>query len=181
MFKKMLTVLLAAMLLCAAASCAAQSETIHLADLGEGYEAVLVMDNPVTLTSFEDVMPTGFVYVIASREGVADVDIVVTKSDEAEGLSLADLGEKGMAILCELLGEQYVNPIYEEKTTPSGNLYLQICSNEEESEVDSMLTLFEGYLIEMDVYREDFSKLSEADKAFAEELFFALWFRKTNE
>ena len=181
MFKKILTVLLAAMLLCVAACCAAESETIHLADLGEGCEAVLVLDNPVTLTSYDDLMPTGFVYVKASREGVADVHIVVAKSEEAEGLSLADLGENGMKILGDLIGEQYDNPVYEQKTTPSGNLYLHVCSNEEESEIDTLVTLFEGYLISMDVYREDFSKLSQEDIAFAEELFYALWFNRTNE
>lgn len=181
MFRKILTALLAAVLLCAAACCAQASETIHLADLGEGCEAVLVMDNPVTLTTFEDVLPTGFVYVKASRAGVADVHIIVTKSDEAEGMSLAELGEEGMAILSGLMAEAYANPICEEKTTPSGNLYLHVCSNEDESEIDSLVTLFEGYLIEMDVYHEDFSKLSPEDMAFAEELFYALWFRRTNE
>ena len=44
-----------------------------------------------------------------------------------------------------------------------------------------MLTIFEGYIITMDVYREDFSKLSEADKAFGEEMLYALWFNRTNE
>ena len=176
MFKKMLTVLLAAMLLCAAACCAAESETIHLADLGEECEAVLVLDTPVTLTSYDDLMPTGFVYVKASRDNLADVHIVVAKSDEAGDMSLADMGETGMAILKELVGEQYENPMIEEKTTPSGNLYIEVCSNEEDSEIDTMLTIFEGYLITMDVYREDFSKLSPEDKAFAEEMFFGLWF-----
>ena len=181
MMKKILTMLLAAILLFAAACAVAQSETIHLADLGEGCEAVLVVENPVALSFLNDEIATGFVYAKASREGLADVHIVVAKSEVAEGMSLADMGEEGMAILKELVGEQYENPIIEEKTSPSGNLFIEVCSNEEESEIDSMLTIFEGYIIVMDVYREDFSKLSDADRAFGEEMLYALWFNRTNE
>lgn len=179
--KKILTILLTAVLLCAAACCMAESETIYLADVGEDCQAVLVVDNPVTVTFNSEEVPAGFVYATLSREGLADVHVVIAKSEVAEGLSLADLGEEGMAMLKELVGEQYENPIIEEKTSPSGNLFIKVCSNEEESEIDTMLTLFEGYLIEMEVYREDFSKLSEADKAFGEEMLYALWFSRTNE
>ena len=179
--KKILTVLLAAMLLCAAACCVAESETIYLADVGESCEAVLVVENPVSVSFLNDEVATGVVYAKVSREGLADVHIVIAKSEVAEGLSLADLGEEGMNVLKELVGEQYDNPIIEEKTSPSGNLFIEVCSNEEESEIDSMLTIFEGYIITMDVYREDFSKLSEADKAFGEEMLYALWFNRTNE
>lgn len=176
MIKRILTVLLAAALLCAAACCTAESETIYLADVGESSQAVLVMDNPVTIT-FENEIPAGFVYAKASREGLADVHIVIAPSEVAEGKSLKDLGEEGLTALKELMGEQYQNPIFEEKTSPSGNLYLEVCANEEESEIDSMVTLFEGYLIQLDVYREDFSKLSQEDKAFGEEILFALWIK----
>ena len=179
--KKILAILLTAVLLCAAACCVAESETIYLADVGEGCEAVLVVDNPVTVSFNSDEVPAGFVYATVSREGLADVHVVIAKSEVAEGMSLADLGEEGMAMLKGLIAEQYDNPIIEEKTSPSGNLFIEVCSNEEESEIDTMLTLFEGYLIEMDVYREDFSKLSEADKAFGEEMLYALWFNRTNE
>lgn len=184
--KKILTMLLAAMLLaamllCAAACCAAESESIYLADVGEGCEAVLVVENPVTVSFLNDEVATGFVYAKVSREGLADVHIVIAKSEVAEGMSLADLGEEGMAILKNMVGEQYENPIIEEKTSPSGNLFIEVCSNEEESEIDTMLTIFEGYIITMDVYREDFSRLSEADKAFGEEMLYALWFNRTNE
>lgn len=179
--KKILTMLLAALLLCAAACAVAESETIYLADVGEGCEAVLVVDNPVTVSFLNDEVATGFVYAKVSREGLADVHIVIAKSEVAEGKSLADLGEEGMAVLKELVGEQYENPIIEEKTSPSGNLFIEVCSNEEESEIDTMLTIFEGYIISMEVYREDFSKLSEADKAFGEEMLYAFWFNRTNE
>ena len=181
MMKKILTALLAALLLCAASCCVAQSETIHLADMGEGCEAVLVMENPVAVEFINDELPSGFVYAKASRDGLADVHIVVAKSDEAEGLSLADLGETGMAILCELMGEQYESPVYEQKTTPSGNLYLEVCSSEEDSQIDTLMTLFEGYLISMDVYHEDFSPLTGEDKAFAEEMLYSLWFNRTGD
>ena len=181
MTKKIVTVLLACALLCVAAFAAAQSETIRLADVGESKEAVLVLENPVTVNFDLEDVPAGFVYARVSRAGVADVHIVIAPSEVAEGMSLADLGEEGMAILKEMVSEQYENPIIEEKTSPSGNLFIEVCSNEEESEIDTMLTIFEGYIITMDVYREDFSKLSEADKAFGEEILYALWFNRTNE
>lgn len=181
MTKKIVTVLLACALLCVAAFAAAQSETIRLADVGESKEAVLVLENPVTVNFDLEDVPAGFVYARVSRAGVADVYIVIAPSEVAEGMSLADLGEEGVAVLQELIGEQYADPIYETKTSPSGNLYLEVCSNEEESEIDTMLTLFEGYLIELDVYRDDFSKLSDEDKAFAEEILYALWINETAE
>ena len=85
-----------------------------------------------------------------------------------------DLDADGIALFKSLCGAQYIEPVITEKTTPAGNMYIQVFSNEE-SEISSYVTLFEGYLIQIDYYHPDFSKLSDEDHAFAEEILHGIW------
>ena len=85
-----------------------------------------------------------------------------------------DLDADGIALFKSLCGAQYIDPVITEKTTPSGNMYIQVFSNEA-SEVGSYVTLFEGYMIQIDYHHSDFSELSAADHAFAEEILYGIW------
>lgn len=171
--KRFLTVLLAAMLLCVASFAAAEDTHWSLAEIGDTHEIVLDMENPVHV-GFMDDMPAGTVYARATRTGCANVYIIITPSEISEGISMNDLDADGLALFKSLCGAQYIDPVIAEKTTPSGNLYIEVFSNEA-SEICSFVTLFEGYLIQIDYYHPDFSKLSDADHAFAEEILHGIW------
>lgn len=171
--KRFLTVLLAAMLLCVASFAAAEDTHWSLAEIGDTHEIVLNMETPVHVGFMND-MPQGTVYARATRTGCANVYIIVTPSEISEGISMSDLDADGLALFKSLSGAQYIDPVITEKTTPSGNLYIQVFSNEG-SEIVSYVTLFEGYLIQIDYYHPDFSKLSYEDHAFAEEILHGLW------
>lgn len=171
--KRFLTVLLAAMLLCVASFAAAEDTHWSLAEIGDTHEIVLDMENPVHV-GFMDDMPAGTVYARATRTGCANVYIIITPSEISEGISMNDLDADGLALFKSLCGVQYIDPVIAEKTTPSGNLYIEVFSNEA-SEICSFVTLFEGYLIQIDYYHPDFSKLSDADHAFAEEILHGIW------
>ena len=166
--KRFLTVLLAAMLLCVASFAAAEDTHWTLTEIGDTHEIVLEMETPVHV-GFLDDMPQGTVYARATRTGCANVYIIITPSEISEGISMNDLDADGLALFKSLCGAQYINPTINEKTTPAGNMYIQVCSNEV-SDIDSFVTLFKGYLIQLDYYHPDFSKLSDADHAFAEEI-----------
>ena len=171
--KRFLTVLLAAMLLCAASLAAAEDTAWTLTKIGDTHEIVLNTENPVHV-GFMDEMPEGTVYARATRTGCANVYIVITPSEISEGISMNDLDADGLALFKSLCGAQYINPVITEKTTPAGNMYIQVFSNEV-SEINSFVTLFEGYLIQIDYYHPDFSKLSDEDHAFAEEVLHGIW------
>ena len=171
--KRFLTVLLAAMLLCAVSFAAAEDTAWTLTKIGDTHEIVLNTENLVHV-GFMDEMPEGTVYARATRTGCANVYIVITPSEISEGISMNDLDADGLALFKSLCGEQYADPMITEKTTPSGNMYIQVFSNEA-SEIVSFVTLFEGYLIQLDCYHPDFSGLSDADHAFAEEILHGLW------
>ena len=87
---------------------------------------------------------------------------------------MKDLDADGIALFKSLCGAQYIDPVITEKTTPAGNMYIQVFSNEG-SEIMSYVTLFEGYMIQIDYYHQDFSKLTDEDHAFAEEILHGIW------
>ena len=171
--KRFLTVLLAAMLLCVASFAAAEDTHWSLTEVADTHEIVLNTETPVHVGFMED-MPEGTVYARATRSGCANVYIIITPSEISEGISMNELDADGLALFKSLCGAQYVNPVINEKTTPSGNMYIQVCSNEM-SDIDSFITLFEGYLIQIDYYHPDFSELTAEDHAFAEEILHGIW------
>lgn len=171
--KRFLTVLLAAMLLCVASFAAAEDTHWSLTEIGDTHEIVLNMETPVHI-GFMDDMPQGTVYARATRTGCANVYIIITPSEISEGISMKDLDADGIALFKSLCGAQYIDPVITEKTTPSGNMYIQVFSNEG-SEIMSYVTLFEGYMIQIDYYHQDFSALSDEDHAFAEEILHGIW------
>ena len=171
--KRFLTMLLAAMLLCVASFAAAEDTYWSLAEIGDTHEIVLNTETPVHVGFMND-MPQGTVYARATRTGCANVYIIVTPSEISEGISMSDLDADGLALFKSLCGAQYIDPVITEKITPSGNLYVQVFSNES-SEICSFVTLFEGYLIQIDYYHQDFSGLRDEDHAFAEEILHGLW------
>ena len=173
MMKRFLTVMLVAMLVCAASFAAAEDTNWFLTKIGDTHEIVLNMDTPVHV-GFMDDMPLGTVYARATRTDCANVYIIIVPSEITESISLKDLDEDGLALFKSLCGAQYINPEITEKTTPSGNLYIQVFSNEQ-SQVNSFITLFEGYMIQIDYYYPDFSELDADDHAFAEEILYGIW------
>ena len=172
--KKILALILTLTLLAAAGlACAEEKTDWTLAKIADTHEIVLNMDTPVHV-GFMDDMPEGTVYARATREGCANVYIIITPSDVSDGISMNDLDEEGLALFKSLCGAQYLMPVITERTTPAGNLFIEVCSNEE-SDIDSFITLFEGYLIQIDYYHPDFSELTEADHAFAEDILYGIW------
>ena len=171
--KRCLIVLLAALLLCVASFAAAEDTHWTLTEIGDTHEIVLITETPVHV-GFLDNMRAGTVLARATRTGCANVYMIITPSEISEGISLSELDAEGLEIFKSLCCEQYDNPIVTEKVTPSGNLYIEVFSNEE-SEINSFVTLFEGYMIQIDYYHQDFSKLNDADHAFAEEILHGIW------
>ena len=66
----------------------------------------------------------------------------------------------------QMVGAMFENPEIHLDVTPSGNMYLHICSNEA-SDIDTIFTLYKGYFVELIQFSgEDFAPLTEEDKAF---------------
>ena len=63
--------------------------------------------------------------------------------------------------------------------SPEGNLYLFVSSNDE-WDVDSLFTIYEGYFVELIQYHDDYSQQTEADDDFARSLLYGIAF-STNE
>lgn len=173
MKKKLATVLVLVLLATAGAASAQENKDWTLTNIGDTHKIVLEAETPLEII-FEDDMPEGTVYAKATRSGCADVHIIIAPSEISEGISMNDLDEAGMEHFRSLCGAQYANPVFEERTTPSGNLYIEVCSGEQ-SDVDSFITLFEGYMIQLDYYHPDFKALTDADHAFAEEVLYGIW------
>lgn len=180
MMKKLLGFTLAALMLagCACAEIATVETTIPLTQ----------PDSPVTITltceealevAFDQDVPSTMVRATVHSEEHADVVISIAPSELYAGMSMADLSDEELEQLQQMAGEQYENPTFATETSPEGNLYLFVSSNDE-WDVDSLFTIYEGYFVELIQYHDDYSQQTEADDDFARSLLYGIAF-STNE
>ena len=145
-----------------AVTCAFARQTETLATIGDQFDIVLTYDAPMTITPLE--APASYVFCTVEREGLASVFVSIAPSELTDGLSMAELGEEGRNMLTAMSASQYANPLTEVCATPSGNMYLSICSNEE-LEIDTLFTLYKGYFVELTQWAEEGGQLTDADEA----------------
>ena len=134
----------------------------------------LTCDSALEVVFDEDV-PTGVVRATVHSDEHADVVISIAPSELYVGRSMADLSEEELDELRSIAGEQYENPTFATETSPEGNLYLFVSSNDE-SDIDSLFTIYEGYFVELIQYHDDYSEQTDADDDFARSLLYGIEF-----
>ena len=141
-------------------------------------------DSPVTITltyegdleiEFDESAPSGSVRATVHSDEHADVIISIAPSELFLGRSMADLDEEELQQLQEIAGSQYENPIFAQETSPEGNQYLFVSSNEE-CDVDNLFTIYQGYFVELIQYHEDYSEQTDADDDFCRSLLYGIHF-----
>lgn len=163
--KKLLSLLLVLCLVLGATSALAQTVTTELMKLDNGVTVVINHDESVQIDSAVQTIPNFGFWTL--EDGVhAAVALNIAPSEIDSELSLADLTEEQQLQYGKQVGEMFANPEIHLDTTPSGNKYLHICSNEE-SDIDTIFTIYKGYFVELIQFSgDDFAQLTEADKAF---------------
>jgi len=159
--------LLTALLFLLAAGCAA-AETTVLLETVTGESIVLEHDKTLKMTKADSPDP-GNAHWTISTSGCASVSLSIAPSEIDGTLSLEDLSESEQLKYGEMVGAMFASPEITLQKTPSGILYVQVCSNEE-SDIDTLLTIHNGYFIELVQYNEDFSQLTKADQDFCRNL-----------
>ena len=163
--KKMLSLLLALCMMLSMTCALAQTLTTELMKLDNGTTIVFNHDENVQIFPIEHETPDmGFWWLTDNVN--AGVYLCITPSEIDSELSLADLTEEQLLQYGQMVGEMFENPEIHLDITPSGNMYLHICSNEE-SDIDTIFTLYKGCFVELTQFSDnDFVTLTEEDKAF---------------
>ena len=174
MMKKLICLTLAALMITglACAEIATVETTIPLTQPDSPVTITLTCDSALEVVFDEDV-PTGVVRATVHSDEHADVVISIAPSELYVGRSMADLSEEELDELRSIAGEQYENPTF--ATSPEGNLYLFVSSNDE-SDIDSLFTIYEGYFVELIQYHDDYSEQTDADDDFARSLLYGIEF-----
>lgn len=172
--KQLMALALAALLALTCGLALAQEETYDLFPVGEKAMLTLTIDrDPIYITINESLVELGANRVTVEVEGLAPCVVSVAASDIAEQMSLSDLSEEEMEELKAVVAEQFENPEVLSGTA-DGITYIVVKTCAESSDVHSFFTIKNGYFVQLDQYREDFSELSEADEAFAREVLIGL-------
>ena len=162
--KKFLSLFL---VLCLLGTTGALAETIttELMKLNNGVSIVINHDESVQIKpAMEDFFDSNVWQV--TDQVHADVFLSIAPSEIDSELSLGDLTEEQQLQYGQMVGEMFDNPEIHLDTTPSGNVYLHVCSNEE-SDIDTSFTIYKGYFVELIQFSaDDFAQLTEEDKAF---------------
>ncbi len=176
MMKRLICLTLAALMITglACAEIATVETTIPLTQPDSPVTITLTCDSALEVVFDEDV-PTGVVRATVHSDEHADVVISIAPSELYVGRSMADLSEEELDELRSIAGEQYENPTFATETSPEGNLYLFVSSNDE-SDIDSLFTIYEGYFVELIQYHDDYSEQTDADDDFARTLLYGIEF-----
>ena len=151
----------------------AVAETVKLPENTNRFDITLTLPEGATLLSTEQ--SGEYTQSRVQKSGLADVVIGLAPSEEYAERSMNDFSADEIELLKTVAGEQYNNPLFEVETTPSGNSYLHMCSNEA-NDIDSIFTVYKGYFVELTQQHEDFRALTEADNAFMLDLLHGIEF-----
>ena len=145
--------ILAALMLCTAAAfaeeAAPQPTTLPAVD---GYEITAVIPDGYTMNTYE--LELGVLFALVPDDPArANVVMTVTHSEEMDGLTLnGELTEEQEAQLrASLLGDA-VNPEISHRETAHGTHLILVHEQSEADEYLVILTLWNGYIIETDVF-----------------------------
>ena len=173
--KKILAALLALCLLLGVSSAMAETVTTELMKMSDGLTIVLHHDDSVEISVLDHEVPEIGFWLIDDHVH-APVHLGIYRSEIFGELSLADLSEEEQMQHAALHSLLFENPIIQLETTPSGNLYLHICSNEAH-EVDTIFTIYKGTIVELIQHAlDEFGPLREEDKAFCFDLLYGIEF-----
>lgn len=161
--KRILCIFLA-MCLMMTVSCAF-ALTTTLTELDDGTQIVLDHNEAVQALPAASEEEAGMHCWLIDDGVHAPISLVIAFSEIEGELSLGDLTEEEQMQYGELVGEMFANPEIHLDTTPSGNRYLHVCSNEQ-SDIDTIFTIYKGYFVELIQHKADFSALTEEDQAF---------------
>ena len=103
------------------------------------------------------------------------ISLLAPTKKAATLISSLEISEEELDELRSIAGEQYENPTFATETSPEGNLYLFVSSNDE-SDIDSLFTIYEGYFVELIQYHDDYSEQTDADDDFARSLLYGIEF-----
>ena len=162
--KKLLSLFFALSLLLSAATCTAETLTTELMKMDNGVTIVLNHDETFAIFADENNEPDDSFWLIENGENAA-VSLSIAISEIDSELSLGDLTEEQQLQYGQAVGAMFANPEIHLDTTPSGNKYLHICSNEED-DIDTIFTIYKGCFVELIQYNEGFAQLTEEDEAF---------------
>lgn len=172
--KKILCVLLAAAVVLSAAGALAQTVTTELMVLPNGVTVVLEHGDGELLCEGGSTEP-GFGRWMVDDGVHTAVSLRIAPSEIDAQLSLGDLTEEEQMFYGRQVGEMFADPVIDLHTTPSGNLYLHIASNEE-SDMDVIFTIYKGFFVELTQFRHDFGSLTQEDMNFILDLLYGIEF-----
>ena len=162
--KKWLTLFLALSMLLCASGALAEATATELLTLDDGTTIVLNHESNVTITA--DGSATSGHALWAVNDGVhAPVMLSIAPSEIEHELSLGDLTEEQQLRYGQEIGLNFANPEVHLDTTPSGNKYLHIISNET-PDANILFTIYKGCFVEMIQFQADFAPMTDEDDAF---------------
>ena len=158
------------MLLSVAAMAEETTEALYTAE--NGTTVTLTMKGEYTINAAKtDNGET--LYWKLSREGVADVYVIITPLDEITGLN--DLTDEQIDEIMDQYAEEYGDVVTASvEVTPSGNKYINCFWDENGSQMEERWTYFEGF--ELNCFQASVGEaLTEEDTAFLAEVQEGMW------
>lgn len=121
-------------------------------EIPEGYEAVQDRENG---NLYIDILP--------SDKAQPEYWLSIGYSEEYDGVTFNDLSEEDVDSIVAEISTAFAAPVWSEATTKEGTQVCVMDETEGESDWALIFTIYKGYFITVQIEKDDYSMLSEAD------------------
>lgn len=167
--KKALGILLAGIIMLCCGGATAQ--TVKFLENSSGFDIEMALPEGAAVAEQEFTELVSYSKI--TSEGLAPVAVTIAASDIYGELSLKELSQAEVEQLKALETEQYETADVRLETTPSGNSYIFITTQDG---INSIFTLYLGYFVELTQWHDDFHEITQADTAFMLQLLYNIEF-----
>ena len=125
---------------------------------------------PYDLYEIEANVTDGYIGKI-TRTGLAPVVVTIFPFDIDGITDLSHVPDEQVELYAKMIGQQFENFTWEKSVSESNDVFVTVG----DEYTSSTSTVYSSMQLEILQYREDGEKLTDADKAFAVEVFNAVW------
>lgn len=158
--KKILAILLAACLLLMTG--AALAQTVKLLEVSDTFD--LEVDVPEGVTIEQDILEgqMSLIHVRFADPAHAQYTVLISFSEEHVGRMMSELTDEEIDDLIGTIGSEMQNPSHEVKVLEDG-IKMMVVQENEGSDYAYVLTIYDGYFIQMYIAHDDYATLTDEE------------------
>lgn len=167
--KKLLIMLLAALMILSSAAIAEQTPTVVFQDEDVSFDVTMIIPDGYTPEQSQEGRYL-HIHLLPDDTAKAEYSVSVAYSELSDGQTINDMSLDDVRTILSFVELDYAAPQVTETFTKEGTRIYLVDETGGDSDYMTAVTLYKGYFVTVEIHMPDFSQLTEADADLAIEL-----------